>query len=107
MHLLIIIHQPQTRQRGRKLKFLQRITHVPIKMAKNALELLELDRGEVSHFSGDHLVLEEAHFRDDRVADEVELVGELVVGVGCEVVFVDVGFVAFFGKGGEGGEVFG
>ena len=43
MHLLVIIYQPQTRQRGGKLQLLQRIAAISIKMPEDALEFLQLN----------------------------------------------------------------
>lgn len=104
MHLPLIIHQAQTRQRGRKLQLLQRIRAVPIEVAEHALELFELDGREVGHLARHQLVLEEGEFLADRGLHERELVGEFVVRVGGEVVFFDVGFGAAGVEGGDGGE---
>ncbi len=102
-HLHLIKHKTQTRQRGRKLQLLQRVTQVPIEMPENTLELLKLDRRQIRHVARDHLVLQEAEFLRHTAFHKAEFVGKLVVSVGCEVVLLDVGFGALIVEGGEGG----
>ena len=104
MHLLLIVHQPETGQRGRKLQLVQRVADVAVEVAEDGFELLELDRRQVRHVARHHLVFEKGEFLADGGFDEAELVGQLVVGVGCEVVFFNVGFGAAEVEGGDGGE---
>ena len=103
-HLLLVIHQPQTRERGAELKLVQRIGKISVKMPEHGLELFELDGSQVRHVAGDHLVFEKGEFFRDGAFDEAELVGELVVGVGCEIVFFNVCFSALLIEEREGGE---
>ena len=104
MHLHLIIHQPQTRQRGRKLQLLQRVTDIAIKVPEHGLELLELDGRQVRHVARHQLVFQEGEFLADRGLHERELVGQLVVRVRREVVLFDVGFRAALVERGDGGE---
>jgi hypothetical protein len=75
-------------------------------VAEHGFKFFELDGGEVRHVTSDHLVLEESKFFGNGVADKTELVLELVVGVGCEVVFFNVGFGALLVYGGNEVQVF-
>ena len=103
-HLALVVHQPQTGERGAELKLVQRIGQISVKMPKDRLKLFELDGSQVRHVAGDHLIFEEGEFFGDGAFDKAELVGELVVGVSREVVFFDVCFSALLVKDGEGGE---
>ena len=103
-HLHLVIHQTQARERGAELKLVQRIGKIPVKMPEDGLKLFELDGSQVRHIAGDHLIFEEGEFFRDGAFNEAELVGELIVGVGCEIVFFDVCFSALLVEEGEGGE---
>ena len=81
-------------------------------MPEHGLKLFELDGREIRHVARDHLVLEKDQLFRHGGFDKAELVGELIVGVGCEVVFFNVSFLAFgvevgkrLEKGVEGGQV--
>lgn len=113
MHLDLIVHEPKASQRGRELEFLQGVAEVAVEVAEDGFEFLELDGREVRHVACDHLVIEEGEFLGHAGFDEAELVFEFVVGVSCEVVFFDVGFLALLvervdgvEEGVEGGKVF-
>lgn len=71
-------------------------------MPEDTFKLLELDRCEVCHVACDHLIFEKGKFLCNRGFHETKLVGEFVVGVGCEVVFFNVGFLALSVEVGEG-----
>lgn len=103
-HLHLVIHQAQTRERGAELQLVQRIGKILVEMPEDGLKLFELDGSQVRHVAGDHLIFEEGELFRDGAFDEAELVGELIVGVGCEIVFFDVCFSALLVEEGEGGE---
>ena len=63
-------------------------------MAEYALKLLELYGSQVRHVARDQLIFEKCEFLGYAGANERELVGQLVVGVGRKVVLFDVGFGA-------------
>ena len=104
LHLALVVHEPEAGERGAELELVQGIRQVPVKVPEDGLELFELDGRQVRHVARHHLVFEEGEFFRDGTFDEAEFVGELVVGVGREVVFFDVGFGALLVEEGEGGE---
>jgi hypothetical protein len=71
-------------------------------MPEDTFKLLELDGCEVRHVACDHLIFEEGEFLCNGGFHETKLVGEFVVGVGCEVVLFNVGFLALGVEVGEG-----
>ena len=73
-------------------------------MPKDRLKLFELDRSQVRHVAGDHLIFEEGEFFRDGAFDKAELISKLIVSVGRKVVFFDVCFGTLLVEKGEGGE---
>lgn len=105
VHLLLVIHEAQTCQRSRKLQLVQRVAQVPVEMAKNGFKFLELNRCQICHVAGDHLIFEKGQLFGDRGFDEAEFVGKVIVGVGCKIVFFNVRFLTLLVKESEGFEV--
>ena len=104
VHLGVVVDEAEAGEGGGEFDFLQGVAEVAVEVAEDRFELLELDGGEVGHVAGDELVFEEDKFLGDGGFDEAEFVGELVVGVGCEVVLFNVGFLALSVEVGEGFE---
>jgi len=113
VHLHLVVHEPEAGQRGGELEFVQGVGQVAVEVAEDGFEFLQLDRGQVRHVARHHLVLEEGELLGHAGFDQAELVFELVVGVGGEVVFFDVRLLALLVDGVDGvqegvewGEVF-
>ena len=101
-HLRLVERQAQTRERGLELTLLQRVPPFAVEVAEHALELLELHGRQVGDGARDALVLEEGELAVDGAAHEGELVAELVVRVGGEVVVLDGGLGAARVERGQG-----
>ncbi len=94
VHLVLGEDEAERGERGAEFELGQAVGVVAVEVAEDGLELLELDGGQVGHVARDHLVLEEGELLGHGGLGQGELVAELVVRVGGEVVFFDVGFLA-------------
>ena len=94
VHLVLAEDEAQRRERRRELELRQRVAVAAVEVPEHRLELLELDRRQVRHVPRHHLVLEEGELLLHGRLDEPELVGQLIVGVGREIVLLDVGLLA-------------
>lgn len=53
------------------------------------------------------MILEKSHLANNSTAYEIELVTEFVIGVSRKIVFLNVGFFTFSGKGRKGRKILG